>query len=54
MTTNSLNGTVTIALIALILLAGLILDWLARPRVQHWADARNRIVIEAIAIALGG
>lgn len=54
MTTNNLNGTVTIALIALILLAGLILDWLARPRVQRWADARNRIVIEAIAIALGG
>lgn len=54
MTTNEINGTATIALIAFTLLAGLILDWLVRPRVRRWAEARNRIVIESIAIALGG
>lgn len=54
MTTNEINGTATIALIAITLLAGLILDWLARPRLRRWAEAHNRIVIEAIAIALGG
>ncbi|WP_322487593.1 mechanosensitive ion channel family protein [Chloroflexus sp.] len=54
MMTNELNGTATIVLIAFTLLAGLILDGLVRPRVRRWADARNRIVIESIAIALGG
>lgn len=52
--TTEINDTATIALIAFTLLAGLILDWLVRPRVRRWANARHRIVIESIAIALGG
>lgn len=54
MTANEINGTTTIILLVLVLLIGLILDWLVRPRVRRWANTRNRIVIESIAIALGG
>ncbi|MFN3373156.1 MAG: mechanosensitive ion channel family protein, partial [Chloroflexus sp.] len=54
MTANEINGTTTIILLVLVLLIGLILDWLVRPRVRRWADTRNRIVVESIAIALGG
>ncbi|WP_298401783.1 mechanosensitive ion channel family protein [uncultured Chloroflexus sp.] len=54
MTANEINGTTTTILLVLVLLTGLILDWLVRPRVRRWANTRNRIVIESIAIALGG
>jgi small-conductance mechanosensitive channel len=54
MITNGTELTETITLIIVLLSGGLVLDWLVRPSIQRWADARNAIVIEAIAIALGG
>ncbi len=51
---NAINPTAMTLLIALIVIGGITIDWLVRPRVQRWADSHQRIVVEAIAIALGG
>ncbi len=51
---SAINGVEAALLIGLILAAGLALDWIARPRLRRWADAREAIVTESIAIALSG
>ncbi|WP_298818518.1 mechanosensitive ion channel family protein [Chloroflexus sp.] len=51
---REISLTETFLFSSLLLVVGLVLDWMIRPRVRRWADASNRIVIEASAIALGG
>ncbi|MFQ3633396.1 mechanosensitive ion channel family protein [Roseiflexus sp.] len=50
----TVNGAEAILIVGLILVTGLVLDWVARPLLRRWADAREAIVVEAITIASSG
>ncbi|GIV91239.1 MAG: mechanosensitive ion channel protein MscS [Chloroflexus sp.] len=54
MIANEINVFVPVIFVGIALVISITVDWIVRRRIQRWADARERIVIEAVAIALGG